>query len=428
MSFNNFTTNILSITDENITFLDETYKTTVNKLNTIVFVAKLTYKAKSCPKCGNCDDKRIIKNGSKNVMIRISPINGQPAAIDIKKQRFLCKECKSTFIAETSLAPKFASISNRLKMNILRDLSRKVSEKDIASINNVSHATVSRYIDKDFKKYNPNKNYLPENLSFDEFKSTKDSKGSMSFIFSDLDKKKVIDIVENRQQYYLEKYFDKFTKKARDMVKTVCVDMYKPYINLINKKFPNAVIIFDKFHILNHLSRALNKTRINAMNKFSVYSMQYKRLKRYWRLILKNFNELDHLHYNKTTHFNTFKSQRDIVEDSVSCDELLQNTYDAYQIILNDFQNGNIDGLKTHLKILINQVSPQMKTAFKTLIENFKYVENTMKYNYTNGFTEGINNFIKVLKRIAFGYKSFFHFRNRILITLNLKQILQPIV
>ena len=69
-----------------------------------------------------------------------------------------------------------------------------------------------------------------------------------------------------------------------------------------------------------------------------------------------------------------------------------------------------------------------MKTAFKTLIENFKYVENTMKYNYTNGFTEGINNFIKVLKRIAFGYKSFFHFRNRILITLNLKQILQPIV
>ena len=39
-----------------------------------------------------------------------------------------------------------------------------------------------------------------------------------------------------------------------------------------------------------------------------------------------------------------------------------------------------------------------MKTAFKTLIENFEYVENAMKYNYTNGFTEGTNNFIKVLK------------------------------
>ena len=48
-----------------------------------------------------------------------------------------------------------------------------------------------------------------------------------------------------------------------------------------------------------------------------------------------------------------------------------------------------------------------MKTAFKTIIENFEYVENAMKYNYTNGFTEGTNNFIKVLKRIAFGYKPF---------------------
>ena len=57
--------------------------------------------------------------------------------------------------------------------------------------------------------------------------------------------------------------------------------------------------------------------------------------------------------------------------------------------------------------MLINQVSPQMKTAFKTLIENFEYVENAMKYNYTNGFTEGTNNFIKVLKRIPFRYKSF---------------------
>lgn len=45
---------------------------------------------------------------------------------------------------------------------------------------------------------------------------------------------------------------------------------------------------------------------------------------------------------------------------------------------------------------------------------------------YTNGLIEGINNKIKVIKRIAFGYHSFVHFKNRILITqgmLKLKTI-----
>lgn len=41
---------------------------------------------------------------------------------------------------------------------------------------------------------------------------------------------------------------------------------------------------------------------------------------------------------------------------------------------------------------------------------------NSSCYFASNGPLEGINNIIKALKRIAFGYRSFFNFRNRILI------------
>ena len=40
---------------------------------------------------------------------------------------------------------------------------------------------------------------------------------------------------------------------------------------------------------------------------------------------------------------------------------------------------------------------------------------NPFSVPYTNGFTEGCNNKIKVLKRNAYGYKNFNRFRNRIL-------------
>ena len=57
-----------------------------------------------------------------------------------------------------------------------------------------------------------------------------------------------------------------------------------------------------------------------------------------------------------------------------------------------------------------------MKTSIKTLTEFKEKIYNTFSTNYHNGFIEGNNNFIKVLKRIAFGFRSFTRFKARIMI------------
>ncbi len=57
-----------------------------------------------------------------------------------------------------------------------------------------------------------------------------------------------------------------------------------------------------------------------------------------------------------------------------------------------------------------------MKIALKTLKKYKEGVKNSMTTNYTNGCLEGINNIVKCIKRIAFGYRSFKNFRKRILI------------
>ena len=57
-----------------------------------------------------------------------------------------------------------------------------------------------------------------------------------------------------------------------------------------------------------------------------------------------------------------------------------------------------------------------MKTSIKTLTEFKEKIFNTFKTTYHNGFIEGNNNFIKVLKRIAFGFRSFRRFKARIMI------------
>ena len=60
---------------------------------------------------------------------------------------------------------------------------------------------------------------------------------------------------------------------------------------------------------------------------------------------------------------------------------------------------------------------PEFEPLMSVLRNWSKFILNSFDCAYTNGFTEGCNNKIKVLKRIAFGYRSFTNFRQRNLLT-----------
>ena len=57
----------------------------------------------------------------------------------------------------------------------------------------------------------------------------------------------------------------------------------------------------------------------------------------------------------------------------------------------------------------------RFKKCAQTMINWITGILNSFSSPVTNGFTEGCNNKIKVLKRIAYGYQNFRRFRNRIL-------------
>ena len=61
--------------------------------------------------------------------------------------------------------------------------------------------------------------------------------------------------------------------------------------------------------------------------------------------------------------------------------------------------------------------------VFLSVIFALPYIKNTLSNPYHNGFVEGNNNFIKVLKRIAFGFRSFRRFKARIMICKNLLHV-----
>ena len=149
----------------------------------------------------------------------------------------------------------------------------------------------------------------------------------------------------------------------------------------------------------------------------------YNKLKRYWRLLLKSRDELDGSHWRKFACFSNLVTEIDVVDYLTEIDNELDNTYHIYQDLLYSIKNNNFKLLNITLNHNYNIISEYMKTSLKTIKEYLPYIKNTFENKYNNGFIEGNNNFIKVLKRIAFGFRSFRRFKARIMICKGLIDI-----
>ena len=418
MSHSYFTRKLLNIKDKNITFNENYFEEIhLNGVTCFLFKGTLSYQPRCCSKCGSLFDSNFKKHGFKLSRLILPKVSLHNTYLDLKKQRYYCGHCQSTFTLSTSIVEKNCYISYNTKHAIALDAQNKISECDIARRHQVSHSTVNRIINSFYESQPLNFNHLPENLCFDEFKSVKSAEGHMSFIFCDADTKQIIDILEDRRLASLQTYFRRFTKEARDYVKHIVIDMYTPYISLIKALFPNAKIVIDKFHLTQLISRSLNKTRIRLMKKFKKH---FRKFKRYWRLFLKSYNSIDFTTYRKYRCFKHPMREIDVLNFLLDLSPELKSSYNLYQDLLLAIQNKNIERFNYLLKQDYSLISSELQTAFKTFQNYAPYIQHTLTTPYTNGPIEGINNKIKVIKRIAFGYRSFYHFKSRILIVQNL--------
>ena len=293
MSINNYILNLLNIKDENIYILTNNFQNKVIKgKNYKIIEGILTYNPEFCPKCECINESHndIIKWGFKrNCKVKIPKISNCYSLLILHKQRFLCKNCNNTFIAETTLIDRNKNISNNTELQISLELMRKQSEKDISERLDVSVSKIDRKLNEISSHTVLRHPVLPESMNWDEFKATKDTKGKMAFIITDNDKGNIFDINDSRKSKDLEKYFKRYSKQERDKVKHISTDFYSGYIYLAKKLFKNADISIDRFHIVIQAYNALNSTRVKLCYKTNLY---YNKLKDYWKLIVKNENEL----------------------------------------------------------------------------------------------------------------------------------------
>ena len=344
-----------------------------------------------CPSCGSETDR--IHDYREQIIKDIPYM--KDSYLHLRKRRYVCRECSKRFYEDVPFLPRYYRMTNRLVSSILYDFSKVKSASQIAKEHNVSVTTAIRYFD-----YVSYKNRsLPEVLSIDEFKGNAGGE-KYQCIVTDAKNKKILDILPNRKEYDLIRYFKAFS--TRNSVKYFVTDMNPHFKEVAKTCFPKAVIIADRYHISRQVMWAMERVRKVEQKHLSQTHRRYFKRSRY--LLCKN--ELDEeecqrlaLMFELAPRLATAYYLKNKFLEVMHC----KNSYEAKKkladwMLLAEFEN-----------------MPEFEDCITAYRNWSQEILNAIDYPWSNGFTEGCNNKTKVLKRTCYGVRNFERFRNRIL-------------
>lgn len=353
-----------------------------------------------CPACG-AETSKIHDYYPRR--IQDTDAFGQKIVYIYHRRRFVCPACGKRFAEKCDLTEKYQRFTDRVAVKIMERLHHRISITEIAHELSVSISTVQRVL-KIMPASTPS--LLPEAISFDEFKGdTGDEK--FQCIVTDPFNKKVFDVLPSRTVSSVQEYLKQF--QNRDAVHYAVMDMNRGFFDVAKTFLPNAQIIIDRFHVVKHCTDAMEEVRRDVQKTLDKDKRRY--FKHSKKLLLAHRDNLDD-------------------EGRIALDVMLRHSdklAQAYALKEHFYHFMKAPDSKEANHRLNDWFAacdrlniPEFNAFRKMLLTWSKYILNAFDVHLSNGYTEGVNNATKALKRVAFGFHRFDNLRKRILLTASL--------
>ena len=387
MLVSNYTQEILNLQDVEVEKVES-----LNKKQRIHI--KLRQKVVNCP-CCNSETSKV--HDYRTQIVKDTEAFGKKIELVLRKRRYVCTTCGKRFAEPNVFLPKYHRMTSRLVGYVIEKLSDERSFTSVARETGLSVSTVIRIFDH--VQY-PKLKTCPYVLSIDEFKGNTGGE-KFNVIICDAENKRVLDILPERKETFLINYFK---KTDRSHVKFFVSDMWTTYREIATKFFKNATFLVDKYHWVRQAVWAFEAVRKEAQKKLRPEVRKY--FKRSRSLLIKRYDLLE-------------PEQKQAVNTMLWYSDEMCEAHSIKEWFFNVLDTEDLTTMKQEFKDWLDSVDTTDLKPFKRCVNTYfnwkKGIFNSLEAPFTNGFTEGCNNKIKVLKRNAYGYRRFDRFRNRIL-------------
>lgn len=226
-------------------------------------------------------------------------------------------------------------------------------------------------------------------------------------IISDLKTRRVIWVSESRSKAALDQFYSLIGREACQNIRIVAMDQHDAYKVSTEENCPNALIVWDRFHLMQSFNNAANDLR-SEIFQYSNKSDPIRQLTRPKSKFI--FLKKD----SRRT-----KEERQHLDEAIKQNELLLKLEMIKERVHSFFQENDPDiawKVWDEIGDWIDELGfKSLISWFKALDRNWDTLQNYFKVKVSSALSEGQNNVIKTLKRRAFGYRNMEHFRLKIL-------------
>ena len=164
--------------------------------------------------------------------------------------------------------------------------------------------------------------------------------------------------------------------------------------NVIRSSLGDVEIVADKYHFVRQVEWMIRDLRTRMYNS----DIKFRELKKYWKLLATSPSRLS-------------GKQLDVLARLKKLDSRIENCYGYKEHFYRIMEIDEIIEFRIEFEGFIEKLeSSEIKESLylgSTFRNWQKEIENSVKYGINNGFVEGNNNKIKVIKRVSYGIKKF---------------------
>jgi transposase len=365
-------------------------------------------KAANYSNCTNCEKTTYSIHQNHWRMIHDLSWGEKPVLLKINRRQFKCHKCQKVFSESLNFVDKSKGYTKRLA----RDIVEQVLDSNIHSVaerNDLSDEEVESMLKAQASQIlNINLSQV-KRLGIDEIALVK-GQGNYLAVLVDLDTRKPIELVKSRRIEEIREVIVKWGSQVLEQIVEVSMDFWSPYKSLVQELMPNANITADRFHVMKQVNDELDamrksekKAAMSLDNKSERDQILAGLNKSKYSLIANedSLNEQQKERLNNVQKVSPILAKmhalkeefRDIFESTKSWGENIMNLLDWMH-----------DGMKYFPK------------SIGTMVRWFGEVVGYFDDRTTNGTVEGINNKLKLIKRLGYGFRNFSNFRLRSLL------------
>jgi transposase len=229
-------------------------------------------------------------------------------------------------------------------------------------------------------------------LSIDEVSLRKGHQDFVTVV-SDVEQSELLEVIDSHKSEEIIAVLEQQPLEVRANVNEVSIDMWGGFPKVITRVFPNAVIVYDRFHVMKLVNQELNQLRktFGVTTKGSKY------------LLLKNGTDLD-------------EEQRQKLEAILSQSICLRIAYELKEEFRQIYQTSRgVESGRRKFQRWLHQAQVFYCNSAQTIRTHLDGICNYFISHTTSGVMEGINNRIKLIMRQGYGFSNFENFRNRLL-------------